>query len=102
MEELISQKKTIGLYIFDEEKKIFTSDVEITLGIKKLKDGLYKAEYYFFDGYETGLSEDFQLYFEGNENEAKEKAILSWNEDAEIFMGYPIIYTNIYCEIENV
>jgi len=99
LEALISQKKTIGIYLFDEEQQIFTSDVEIVLGIQKIEEKLYRAEYYFFDGYEAWLRDDQKLLFEGEEAQAKEKAVSSWNEKPEMFMEYPIIYTNVKCEI---
>ncbi|OJJ21464.1 hypothetical protein BKI52_13020 [marine bacterium AO1-C] len=99
LETLISQKKTLGQYVFDEAQQIFTSDVEITLGIQEIEEKLYRAEYYFFDGYEVWLNDDQKLFFKGEEAQAKEKAILSWNEKPETFMEYPIIYTNVACEI---
>lgn len=100
LEKLISKKKTLGKYIFNKKLKIFTSDVEVALGIRKVSESLYKASYYFFDGYEVSV-EDSQLFFEGTPNQALQKAIDSWNESPEIFMGYPIIYTNINCVIDD-
>jgi len=99
LEALISQKKTLGKYLFDEEQQIFISDVEVVLGIQKIKEKLYSAEYYFFDGYEIWLSDGQKRLFEGEETQAKESAILSWNAKPEKFMEYPIIYTNVKCEI---
>ncbi|MEM1135748.1 MAG: hypothetical protein AAGI07_07890 [Bacteroidota bacterium] len=99
LEELISKKKTLGKYSFNEDKQHFIADVEVVLIIKKIKENLYKSQCYFFDGYEVWIKDDEQLFFEGNEKEAKEKAIVSWNDEPEIFMEFPILYTNISCEI---
>ena len=100
LEKLISQKKTLGYYIFDEKKQQFTSDVEICLTIRKVEENLYKAVSYYFDGYEFWVEDRINLFFDGNEEEAMQKAILSWNEyEPEFFMDFPIIYTNVVCEI---
>ncbi|WP_375562604.1 hypothetical protein ACE193_08670 [Bernardetia sp. OM2101] len=100
LEELISKTKTLGVYIFDEENQRFTSDVEIGLVIRKVEENLYKASSYFFDGYEVWVEDEINLFFDGNEEEAMQKSIKSWNEyEPEFFMNYPIIYTNVVCEI---
>jgi len=99
LERLISEKKTLAIYIFDEEHKLFTSDVEINLVIKKIEKDLYKAVSYFFDGYEFWVEDKMELFFEGNEEKAMQKAIERWNNEPEIFMDYPIIYTNLTCEL---
>ncbi|WP_338762457.1 hypothetical protein WAF17_17665 [Bernardetia sp. ABR2-2B] len=100
LEEFISKTKTLGVYVFDEEKQHFTSDVEIGLVIRKVKENLYKPVSYFFDGYEVWVEDEINLFFEGNEDEATQKAIESWlNSELEFFMSYPIIYTNVSCEI---
>lgn len=100
LEAQISKKKTLGTFVFDENKKHFTTDVPICLVLEKQTEELYKAQRYFFDGYEVWLEEDTQILFEGNEEEAKGKAIQSWNEPPEQFLGYPIRYTQITCEID--
>lgn len=100
LEKLISKKKTLGKYFFDEEKQIFTSDVEIELIIKKIDKNYYQGQYIYFDGYELWVG-DKTIFFEGNEEEATLKAILSYNEEPELFMGFPIIYTNVSCYIED-
>ncbi|MGD1842856.1 MAG: hypothetical protein ACFB0B_18460 [Thermonemataceae bacterium] len=100
LEEAISQKKTLGKYFFDEATQAFFTDVEIVLVIKKVGKKLYKAQSYFFDGYEIWVEEQ-KLFFEGDEAEAKEKAVSNWNKEPEMFMSYPIIYTNICCEVSS-
>ncbi len=99
LDELISKEKTLGIYVFDEEQRIFTSNVDISLVIKKIEKDLYKAVSYFFDGYEFWVKDRITLFFKGSEDEARQKAIDSWNKEPEIFMGYPIIYTNLTCEL---
>lgn len=100
LENLIKQKKTLGKYLFNKDMQIFTSDVEIQLVLKKIRKECYQAQYSYFDGYELWVG-DQSIFFEGSENEAKNKAISSWNENPELFMGYPIIYTNVSCYIES-
>ncbi|WP_291727805.1 hypothetical protein [Bernardetia sp.] len=100
LEKLISEKKTLGVFIFDEKKQQFTSDVEICLTIRKVEEGLYRAVSYYFDGYEFWVEDKINLFFEGNQEQAMKKAIKSWNEyNPESFMEYPIIYTNVICAI---
>ena len=98
LEELISRKKTLGNYIFDEEKQCFFGDTETELCIKEVTENKYKSICYFFDGYEIGLNEDEVEFYEGTEDEAKQMAIKSFNE-GDKFMGYPVIYTNVTCEL---
>ena len=100
LEAQIRKKKTLGTFVFDDKQKHFTTEVRICLVLQKQKEALYKAQRYFFDGYEIWLGEDAQILFEGNEEEAKTKAIKSWNEPPELFVGYPILYTQITCEID--
>jgi len=99
LEKLIREKKPIATYKFNENRKIFTSNVEIVLGIKKIEENLYQAQYYYLDGHEFWLN-DSKLFFKGNIKEAKLKAIESWNKEPELFLNYPIIYLNISCEID--
>ncbi|XZF15633.1 hypothetical protein ACTHGU_05810 [Chitinophagaceae bacterium MMS25-I14] len=99
LEELIKQKKTIGNYIFDEQKQCFLGDAETELCISKVAEDKYKSVCYYFDGYEIFLEDKDVEYYDGNEETAKQKAIESFNRQPEMFMGYPILYTNVTCEL---
>lgn len=98
LEAQISQVKTLGIYFFDEDRQVFTSNVAIGLVIQKIEDKVYQAYCYYFDGYECGVTPGAYI-FEGTEEEARAKAIKSWNEPPELFMDYPIIYENVICEV---
>ncbi len=97
LEELIRQKKTVGNYIFDEQKKCFFGDAETELYITQVSENKYKSVCYYFDGYEIFLDDRETEFYEGNEQAAKQMAIDSFNQ--EEFMGYPILYTNITCAL---
>ena len=99
IEEQIKQVKTIGNYIFDEQKKCFFGDAETELCITKVAENKYKSVCYYFDGYEIFLDESEVEFYDGDEQTAKQKAIESFNQQPEIFEGYPIIYTNVTCEL---
>ena len=99
LEELIKEKKTLGNYIFDNEKKCFISDTKIHLYISKIGINKYKSEFYYFDGYEIWLNEDEKELYVGDERKVKKKAVESFNSNPEIFMYYPILYTNILCNL---
>ena len=97
LEELIREEKTLGNYVFDEDKKCFYGDVEVELYIAKVAENKYKSVCYYFDRYEVWVDEDEVEFFEGNEETAKQVAIDSFNQAK--FMDYPIILTNINCEL---
>lgn len=97
LEQLISEERTLGNYVFDEEKLCFYGDAEIVLGIAPVEAKKYKSICYFFDGYEVWLDDEEAEFYEGSEEDAKRLAIESFNR--EKFMDYPIIYTNVFCEI---
>jgi len=105
LEHLINEVKTLGRYIFDEEKRCFFVDAEIVLCFREIEEGKYKScESYFFDGYEIGMSEEEaeKLVFYGTEDMVYEKIREYYNLEPEIFMNYPIIYTNVFVEfVEN-
>ncbi len=97
LEILIAQTKTIGTYIFDEEKQCFFGDAEIELVIARTDDNHFQSVLYYFDGYEIGL-EDHQIeFYKGDLSAAKKMAIESFNANPELFMEYPIFYTKISC-----
>lgn len=99
LEELIRQQRSIGNYIFDEQRKCFLGDAKTELYIKKLAEDQYKFVCYYFDGYEIFLDKKDVEYFNGNEKKAKQMAIDSFNQQVDTFMDYPIIYTNVTCEL---
>lgn len=98
LEERIAEEYTLGTYIFDEEKQCFIGDAEIELYISKVEDDKYKSVCYYFDGYEVWDEEGDESFYEGTEEEAKQKAIDDFN-NGEPFMGYPVYYTNISCHL---
>lgn len=59
----------------------------------------YKSVCFYFDGHEIFLNDNDIEYYDGDEQTAKQKAIDSFNQQQEMFMGYPIIYTNVICEL---
>ncbi len=96
LEKLIEEKFTIGKFTFDVEKQCFLNETEICIGIVKISETRYQDdERYFYDGYEIGLEEIKE--YEGNEETAKSQAIKYFNR--EIFLGYPIICSNIKCDV---
>lgn len=97
LETLISEERTIGNYLFDEEKQCFLGDAETVLYITKVAENRYKSVCYFFDGYEIYLDEGDVEFYDGNEALCKQKAIDSFNQGK--FMGYPIIFTDITCNL---
>ncbi len=97
MEELISKEKTLGRYVFDESNNAFLADAEIVIYITQVNVGKYRTVCYFFDGYEIYLDENEVEYFEGDEEAAKAMAIRSFQQDT--FMGFPISYSNIVCQL---
>jgi hypothetical protein len=99
LEEFIHQKKTIGKYIFDEKKKCFSGNVVIVLYLSKINENNYRTELYYFDGYEIGLEDSQKEFYKGNEESAKKMAIESFNAQPELFMGFPIFYSNVSCEL---
>ncbi len=101
LEKLIAEKWTLGNYIFDEEKQCFFGDTEVGLCLKQIEDNKYMScESYFFDGYEVGISDEEaeKLVFYGTEDVVSEKAIEEFNSEPDIFLGYPIFYTNVSVE----
>ena len=101
LESLINEAKTLGRYVFDEEKRCFFADDEIVLCFKEIEEGKYMScESYFFDGYEIGMSEEDaeKLIFYGTEDVVNEKVKEHYNLEPELFMNYPIIYTNVFVE----
>ena len=99
LEELISQEKTIASYIFDENKKCFIGNVKVELYIKKIAEDKYKSVCYYFDEYEIFIDDKHVEYYDGDEQTAKQKAIDSFNQQQETFMGYPIIFMEVTCEL---
>ncbi len=101
LEYLINEVKTLGKYVFDEEKKCFFADTEVVLCLKEIEIGKFvSVGSYFFDGYEIGLSEEEadKLVFYGDKEYVREKALNQYNLEPEIFMNYPVIYTNVFIE----
>lgn len=105
LEYLINEAKTLGRYVFDEGKKCFFADAEVVLCFKEVEEGKYvSCESYFFDGYEINISEEKaeKLVFYGEEEVVCERVKEYYNSEPEIFMNYPIIYTNVFVEfVEN-
>lgn len=97
LEELISQKMTLGNYIFDEKENCFFGDAEIELYISKIEENKYQSELYYFDGYEIYIEDEQKMTFEGNFEIAKKQAIESFNSRKNKFMNFPIFYKNITC-----
>ncbi len=96
LEKLIKEKFTVGKFTFDAEKQCFLNETEIFIGIVKMSETRYQDdERYFYDGYEVYLDEIKD--YEGNEETAKCQAIEYFNR--EKFLGYPIICSNIKCDI---
>ena len=101
LEELISKERTLGKFVFDEEKETFFTDVEVQLYIAEIEEGKYQSEFYYFDGYEISVDEEDKIIFEGDLEISRQKAIDSYNSRGESFMEYPIYYTNVSCyEVE--
>ncbi|MDR2237908.1 MAG: hypothetical protein LBE92_17425 [Chryseobacterium sp.] len=98
LENLISKEKTIGLYRFDEDRQCFFGDVEVELYIRRSKVSSYHSVYYYFGGYEIFIPEEKQEIYEGDESSAKQQAIDRFN--GQDFMGFPVIFENITCEID--
>ena len=97
LEELISQERTIGNYIFNEQNNCSSGDLGTVLYITKIAENRFKSVCCFFDGYEVYVDEDKEEVYDGDEKTAKQKAIDSFNKGT--FMGYPIIFTNITCNL---
>lgn len=99
LENSIRQEMTIGNYFFDESCECFWGDAEIELYICQIEGNKYQSECYFFDGYEIGLNEEQKIIFSGSLEEAKEKAVASFNSGINEFLGYSIYFKNICCNL---
>ena len=73
LEELISQEKTIGSYIFDEYKKCFFGDAKTELCIKKIAENKYKSVCFYFDGHEIFIRDKDVEYYDVNKQTAKKR-----------------------------
>lgn len=98
LEALIKEERTLGNFVFDEESQRFTCDVEIVLVVKNDGPKKYRSLCYFFDGYEVSVEEKDRLTFEGEQDEVRAAVIASY--PADVFLNYPIVYTNVSCEFE--
>lgn len=94
LEDLIRKERTVGSYVFDEDKQCFFCDTEVELHISKLAPQSYRSELYYFDGYEVYLEEQEKTSYTGDETVAKQKAIDSYQFT---FMEYPVKFTNVSC-----
>lgn len=97
LERLIAQEKVVGRYVFDESKRCFFANAEVGLYITKEGEESYRLVFYFIDGYEVVLHGEEVRHFEGDEESAKKQAINSFNRGT--FLGYPILFENITCDI---
>ncbi len=98
LEKLIAEKFSVGKFTFNTENKCFFNETEIFIGIVKVSENKYKdSERYFYDGYEVYLQENEIKEYIGNKEIAKSKAIECFNRKK--FLGYPIICTNLTCDV---
>lgn len=99
LEELIAQKKTIGTYVFDEARSCFLGGAKVELYIAAVAENTFESTLYYFDGYEIWLDEGDKESFTGTEEQAKKMAVESFNSEPELFMGFPIFYPNVSCDL---
>ncbi len=101
LEEQIAEVRTTGKYRFDEMKKCFWGDAKVVIGISKISNAKYQSTYYEFDGNRINLEDEDSVLFEGDETTVIPSVIKSFNDKPELFMTFPIYYTNVTCKINS-
>ncbi len=99
LELLIAEDRPVGDFLFDEQKRCFTTDVEVVYQIIEIGENTFRSgEFIYFGGYDYMMEEHEKKTCHGTFGEVEEQLAQEYN-DENSFMDIPVIYTNFRVEL---